>query len=119
LASGDTSFTIEDKHVLEFALVIGFEIFLTCLALCGMIRRVWGTLVGLCVGLIVPIVTGWAWGRVIAYYPWATWIFDITSLEAWIGGLVLSIPGGIAGAVVGFLVSRPAIKVSAPPSRCG
>jgi hypothetical protein len=114
LAKGDTSFTIEDKHVLEFTLVIGLETFLACLALCGMTRRMRATLVGLCVGLIVPIVTGWAWGRVITSYPWATWIFYMTSLEAWIGGLVLSVPGGIAGAVVGFLVAKRASTASAP-----
>jgi hypothetical protein len=119
LKARKTPFNVEGEMFLGFALAVGLEISLACAPLCRMIRRVWGTLVGLCVGLIVPIVTGLVWGHMVSY-PWGRWwFFSWTSFEAWIDGWVLTIPGGIAGAVVGFLVTRPAIKVSAPPSRRG
>jgi Kef-type K+ transport system membrane component KefB len=118
-ARGHNPLDILDARALGFILLIGMEISLACFPFCRRIRRVWGTLVGLCVGFLVPIVTGGASAYVISHYPWTLWIFDTTSFEALIGGFAMSIPGAISGAVVGFLVARPAIKVSAPPSRSG
>jgi hypothetical protein len=118
LKAGKTPLNPEGEQFLKFAFAIGLGISLVCVPLCRMIRRVWGTPVGLCVGLVVPIVTGWAWARVVSCYPWGTWWFsDWTSLDAWIDGWVLSIPGGIAGAVVGFLVAKRASAASTPSSR--
>jgi len=115
--AGQGPFDLLAAKPLAFMLTLGLGIALVCFPLCRMIGRVWGTLVGLCLGVAVPIVTGLALTYVISHCPLG--FFNETSFEALIGGFVMSIPGGIAGAVVGFLVARPAINSSAPPSRSG
>jgi len=118
-ARGHSPFDLLAAKPLASMLLIGLDISLVCLPLCRLIRPAWGTLVGFSVGLVVPVVTGWASGYMISCYPWALWIFHMTKFEAWIGGLAMSIPGGPAGAVAGFLLAKRTRTASVPLSHGG
>ena len=77
-----------------------------CVGICRTLDRVPGTLIGAVIGLIIPPCVTWMEIQIvdnIARHSWMVRVPD--SLSLWIGGLVGSIPSGIAGAIVGFLQS--------------
>ena len=104
-------FDPEARQYMHLALVIGVVIVLACWPICRLLRRVAGTLVGLAIGFVTAPVAGWIWGRLteyLEYYSFGVWARDwsLVGPWAWIEGLTLLVPGGIAGAVVGFLQAK-------------
>jgi len=105
LLAGRTSIGPEGRRYIDFALVLGVIIVLACWPVCRLLHRVCGTLVGLAVGLVTAVVAGWIWALMIDHWI-NVHIQYWTPLDAWVEGLQLSIPSGIAGAIVGFLQSK-------------
>jgi len=99
----------EEKQAIIFAFVVGCAVVLLADLICGMLRRVTGSLVGFALGFAIPIFGGWIWGQLPGYFPSLPW----SLLEGWGNGLMLAIPSGIAGSIVGFLQGR---RTSQPPT---
>jgi len=101
--------------------MLGFAVVLLCWPVCRVLRRIPGTLTGLGIGLLIPIIAGWFWAQVVDPTrvrdwpnPWSLpWGLNWGGPDAWVAGLVLSIPSTIAGGIVGFLQA----KSPAPPKR--
>ena len=92
------------------SLAIGlFEILigtLLCVGICRTLNRMPGTLVGAAIGLIIPPCVAWIEIQMAMEISRRWWMARVPdSLGLWNGGLVGSIPFGVAGAIVGFLQS--------------
>jgi hypothetical protein len=104
----------EGRAFLIWAFVLGFLVVLPCWPVCRRLRQLPGTLTGLCIGFITPVVAGWLWAQVVEPtrvrewpHAWSLpWGLNWGGPDAWFAGLVLSIPSGIAGGIVGFLQAR-------------
>ena len=111
----------EGKAFLIWTFIVGLLVVLSCWPVCRVLRRVPSTLAGLGFGLLIPIVAGWFWATVVDPSrlhgwpnPWnLPWGLNWGGADAWVSGLVLSIPSCIAGGIVGFLQARN----SAPAGR--
>ena len=119
LLAHQTSVGPEGRAFLIWAFVLGFVVVLLCWPVCRVLHRIPGTLTGLGFGLFIPIIAGWFWGQVVEPTrlrdwpnPWSLpWGLNWGGLEAWVAGLVLSIPSAIAGAIVGFLQARSPVPL--------
>jgi hypothetical protein len=88
-----------------WAVIVGFVVAALSYPLCRALHRLPSVVVGVILGLLIPVTLGWLWGRLAE--PWGfpqrvLW----TGLDAWIAGVELSIPSALAGAVVGYLQAR-------------
>jgi hypothetical protein len=92
------SFVTED---LLLGLVIVGLIWLLCRSFGGVVR----TLVGLVLGLLIPIAPGWIWGQWFERYVWS-WGLPFNAMGLWIGGLELAIPSALAGGIVGYFMAH-------------
>ncbi len=83
---------------------------LICFPICRALDRIPGTLAGLGIGMIVPILVGWIRAQIVdralTRWPAPAWAQNSDPLSLWISGLELAIPSAIAGAIVGFLLSQ-------------
>jgi len=109
LLAGKTSLGPEDRRYIDFAFVLGVVIVLACWPVCRMLQRAGGALAGFVVGLATAVATGWVWALVIDHWINVR-IHYWTPLDAWVEGLQLLIPSGVAGAIIGFLQARPAAR---------
>src|SRR5216683_7882048 len=97
------SFDLEDRAFLSWAFILGIVVVLLCWSVCRTLPRTPSTLIGFSLGALVPIVAGWAWGRLVdpRLHDWPhpltlPWGVYWGGYEAWVAGLELSIPSGIA-----------------------
>lgn len=110
--AGRTSIGPEGSRYLTLAGILGLLVVLLCWSVCRKLTRLASVLVGLGLGLTVPILAGFMAGK--AADQWITdWGHYGTSLDLWIEGLQLSLPSGIAGAIIGLLQGRKAMHHSA------
>src|SRR5947209_8400250 len=65
----------EEKQALFFAFVVGCLVVLTCWPFCRILRRAPSALAGLVIGVAIPIMLGWIWGRLPEYSPGLSWSF--------------------------------------------
>jgi hypothetical protein len=107
LLAGTKSLGPEGRRYIDFAFALGVVVALACWPVCRLLHRVSGTLAGLVVGLATAVAAGWIWALIIDHWINVR-IHYWTPLDAWVEGLQLSIPSGIAGAIIGFLQSRAA-----------
>jgi hypothetical protein len=105
LTAAQTTLNQEGRRYLTLAWILGGAIVLVCWPICTKLNRLQGTLTGIAVGLAVPILGGWIWSRLADQFI-STWGHYWTPLDAWTEGLVLSVPGALAGALVGLLQSK-------------
>jgi putative effector of murein hydrolase len=110
LTAAQTSLDQEGRRYLTLAWVLGGAIVLFCWPICTRLNRLKGALAGIVLGLAVPILGGWIWGRLADQFM-STWGHYWTPLDAWTEGLVLSVPGALAGALVGFLQAKKASRL--------
>lgn len=94
---------------------LGFLVVLAIWPLCRLLRRLPATLVGLGVGLFVPLAPGWIWGQWIERYAWSE-SFSWSAMGLWIAGLEAAIPSALAGAIVGYIVAK---KIERAPQGAG
>lgn len=100
-----TSPSGEDKPWLIWSFLLGLVVALCCVPLCNKLRRSASTILGLSLGLMIPLLVGWFWGPVME--PWVfSWRHPFIGLDAWIAGLHLSVPSAAAGAIIGYTQSR-------------
>jgi Na+/proline symporter len=86
----------EEPGVIATAL-LGLLVVLLCWPLCRVLGRIAGMMAGFVVGLATSIAGGWIWSLLATERSFAL-PYQFVYL-----GLLLSIPSGIGGAVVGFL----------------
>lgn len=94
----------EERQALVFAFLIGCAVVAGCRLLVGNLHRVAGSLVGLVLGLLIPVAGGWMWGQLPVVFQTLRWSF----LEAWVDGLTIAIPSSIAGLFIGWVQSKRA-----------
>jgi hypothetical protein len=105
----------EEKQVLFFSSIVGCVVVLLCWPFCRVLHRIPSASIGFVMGLAVPIIASWIWGRLPEYSPGLPWSF----VEAWSNGLQLAIPSSIGGVVVGILQAKRVIHSSAEPGSLG
>lgn len=95
----------EARPWLISAFSLGLFVVSACVMVCRRFRPLYGTVIGFSLGLVIPVLMGWLWGR--ATEPWVfSWRYPLSGLDAWIEGLQLSIPSAIAGGIIGYLQAR-------------
>ena len=110
--AGRKSLGPEDQRYLSFAGIVGLVVASLCWFTCRKLARVGSVLAGIALGVTIPIVAGWIGGKAADH--WITgWGHYRTALDLWIEGLQLSLPSGIAGAVIGLYQGRKATQHSA------
>jgi hypothetical protein len=120
-----TPFSPEGRRFMHLAFMIGALIVLVCWPICRLFPRVPGTLVGLALGFVTPAAAGWVWDSLVdyfQYYSFGSWARNWAVEPGWaypVAVLTLSVPGGIAGAVVGFLQAKRASRRPSEPSTRG
>jgi hypothetical protein len=116
LLAGRTSLGPEGIRYLEFAFAIGIPVTLLSCWICSAVARNQGlattTLVGGAVGLLTSVLAGRIWGLSVDQWM-GHWGHYWTSVDAWVEGLQLAIPSGIAGVVIGFFQARFATRSTA------
>jgi hypothetical protein len=124
LMGHNAPFGPEGMRCIHLALVIGVVMVLACWPVCRLLRPVPGTIVGLAFGLVTPAVVGWLWASLVEYFEYYTfgawardWALD-PGWAFWIAAIYLTGPGGIAGAVVGFLQAKRAGRGPSGHSKC-
>jgi hypothetical protein len=101
------------RAYLVWAVFLGLIISMSCLAISRVLRRPAAIFVGAILGLLIPIVAGVIWGRIVdpRLYGWNhQWALpqgvNWRGTDAWTAGLQLAIPSTIGGALIGLIQGR-------------